>query len=74
MKEWLCWRAVLPKEKEEGHPMIEEEELPKLEKNHLKDKYPKQEVRSSSEQHVLPKTVQGHPKKGEHPIQGVLDT
>ena len=76
MKDWLCWSVVLPKEEdhqEEEHPMIEEEELPKLEMIHLKDKRPKQEVRSSSEEHVLPKMVQGHPRKGEHPIQGVLD-
>jgi len=76
MKGWLCWRAVLPKEEghqEEEHPMIEDEALPKLEKNRLKDKYPTREVCSSSEEHVLPKTVQGHPKKGEHPIQDVLD-
>jgi len=75
-KEWLCWRTVLPKEEdhqEEEDPMIEGEELPKLEKNRLKDKHPKQEVHSSSEEHVLPKMVQGHPKMGEHPIQGVLD-
>ena len=67
MRGWLCWRAVLPKEEghqEEVHPMIEEEALPKLERNRLKDTHPTQEVRSSSEEHVLPKTVLGHPKKG----------
>jgi len=53
--------------------MIEEEVLPMLEKNRLKDKHPKQEVRPSSEEHVLPKKMQGHPKRGEHPIQGVPD-
>ena len=77
MKDWLCWRAVLPKEEDhqaDGDPMIEEEELPKLQENCLKDMYPKREVHSSSEQHVLPKTVQGHPKMGEHPNQGVIDT
>ena len=47
--------------------------LPKPEKNRLKDKHPKQEVRPSSEEHVLPKKMQGHPKRGEHPIQGAPD-
>ena len=44
--------------------MIEEEVLPK---NYWKDKYPKQEVCSSFEEHILP-------KKGEHHFQDVLDT
>ena len=76
MMEWLCWRGVLPKEEdrlEEVHPMIEEEELPKPERDCLSDKIPKPAVRPSSEEHVLPKKMQGHPKTGEHPIQGVPD-
>ena len=38
MMEWLCWRGVLPKEGdrwEEVHPMIEEVELPKPERDCL---------------------------------------